>query len=296
MNILPYKMENKEMNKIKKILDKYNIIKGTELDQYLCFQKQMLDSGLFSAIKHLEESDSNIAKLAIYKLTFSGFEDFKKIIKSDLITQDQRDAIAKRLLTYDGCEQILSFNAYWDGYDDASTNNYYKNIFFCNNTDLYISSMLENMKNLIKDIKETDVKEEDLINHIIKEYNKAVMFLLKNGYVHFPSLYKDRYSVKPNEFEEGYYKYCRRRFILSERMVGEEDNNCDNIHINHSLLNSILQFIIDEKVYFYELKEDLHNLIGVLSNINYMNKYDSSEFLESIKLIRKIKSDMENNI
>ena len=233
------------MNKIKKILDKYNIIKGTELDQYLSFQKQMLDSGLFSAIKHLEESDSNIAKLAIYKLTFSGFEDFKKIIKSELLTQDQRDAIAKRLLTYDGCEQILSFNAYWDGYDDALTNNYYKNILFCNNTDLYISSMLENMKNLIKDIKETDVKEEDLINHIITEYNKAVMFLLKNGYVHFPSLYKDIYSVKPNEFEEGYYKYCRRRFILSERMVGEEEDDCDNININNSLLNSILQFIID---------------------------------------------------
>lgn len=282
------------MNKIKKILDKYNIIKGTELDQYLSFQKQMLDSGLFSAIKHLEESDSNIAKLAIYKLTFSGFEDFKKIIKSDLITQDQRDAIAKRLLTYDGCEQILSFNAYWDGYDDALTNNYYKNILFCNNTDLYISSMLENMKNLIKDIKETDVKEEDLINHIITEYNKAVMFLLKNGYVHFPSLYKDRYSVKPNEFEEGYYKYCRRRFILSERMVSEEDDNDnDNIHINHSLLNSILQFIIDEKVYFYELKEDLHNLIRVFGNVNYKNKYDS---LECVKMIRKIKSDMENNI
>lgn len=283
------------MNKIKKILDKYNIIKGTELDQYLSFQKQMLDSGLFSAIKHLEESDSNIAKLAIYKLTFSGFEDFKKIIKSELLTQDQRDAIAKRLLTYDGCQQILSFNAYWDGYDDALTNNYYKNILFCNNTDLYISSMLENMKKLIKDIKETDIKEEDLVNHIITEYNKAVMFLLKNGYVHFPSLYNDRYSVKPNEFEEEYDKYCRRRFILSERMVSEEDDN-DNIHINHSLLNSILQFIIDEKVYFYELKEDLHNLIGVLNNINYMNKYDSSEFLESIKLIRKIKSDMENNI
>lgn len=282
------------MNKIKKILDKYNIIKGTELDQYLSFQKQMLDSGLFSAIKHLEESDSNIAKLAIYKLTFSGFEDFKKIIKSELLTQDQRDAIAKRLLTYDGCEQILSFNAYWDGYDDALTNNYYKNILFCNNTDLYISSMLENMKNLIKDIKETDVKEEDLINHIITEYNKAVMFLLKNGYVHFPSLYKDRYSVKPNEFEEGYYKYCRRRFILSERMVSEEDDNDnDNIHINHSLLNSILQFIIDEKVYFYELKEDLHNLIRVFGNVNYKNKYDS---LECVKMIRKIKSDMENNI
>lgn len=280
------------MNKIKKILDKYNIIKGTELDQYLSFQKQMLDSGLFSAIKHLEESDSNIAKLAIYKLTFSGFEDFKKIIKSELLTQDQRDAIAKRLLTYDGCQQILSFNAYWDGYDDALTNNYYKNILFCNNTDLYISSMLENMKKLIKDIKETDIKEEDLVNHIIKEYNKAVMFLLKNGYVHFPSLYNDRYSVKPNEFEEEYDKYCRRRFILSERMVNEEDDN-DNIHINHSLLNSILQFIIDEKVYFYELKEDLHNLIRVFGNVNYRNKYDS---LECVKMIRKIKSDMENNI
>lgn len=282
------------MNKIKKILDKYNIIKGTELDQYLSFQKQMLDSGLFSAIKHLEESDSNIAKLAIYKLTFSGFEDFKKIIKSELLTQDQRDAIAKRLLTYDGCQQILSFNAYWDGYDDALTNNYYKNILFCNNTDLYISSMLENMKKLIKDIKETDIKEEDLVNHIITEYNKAVMFLLKNGYVHFPSLYNDRYSVKPNEFEEEYDKHCRRRFILSERMVSEEDDNDnDNIHINHSLLNSILQFIIDEKVYFYELKEDLHNLIRVFGNVNYKNKYDS---LECVKMIRKIKSDMENNI
>lgn len=48
-----------------------------------------------------------------------------------------------------------------------------------------------------------------------------------------------------------------------------------------------------EKVYFYELKEDLHNLIKVFNNVNYMNKYDT---LECVKMIRKIKSDMENNI
>lgn len=176
----------------------------------------------------------NLIRLSILKLALSGLEDFKKIINSGLLLEKDLEKIALSLMSptgYDVIEHLCLFD-----YVNAAYN---------------------------EGFKQGDI-QEIIYNRICE----GLFYIIKNGLVFLPNLYKN----EKNEVIPLFY----------QQMI-DEDN-----YIDSNVIRFVLEFIIKNEIYFHDLKVDLENLLddeSVQEHIDFdkINRILINSILEKFK-------------
>lgn len=178
----------------------------------------------------------NLIRLSILKLALSGLEDFKKIINSGLLLEKDLEKIALSLMSPTGYD-VIKFLDLFD----------------------YVNYVCD------EDIKQDDV-EEVIYNRICK----GLFYIIENGLVFLPNLYK-------NENNEIIHLFC-------QQMV---DEDC---YVDSNIIRFMLEFIIKNEIYFYDLKVDLENLLDDESVQEYVD-FDKINRILINSILEKFKKD-----